>query len=184
MKGLLRASKKGGEMHTMDAKLRIAENMGRRGHQTHDGQQEQVENTAWRPGRARWPLAEVLTESSLSSLRPRLVRPNVQVLLSHILSRTGIYHTWMQNADSELLSSPRIRSSHCSHFWRSIATCEVMSSFRFSGVSSSLFLFFSPPILNEIFDPPNQVQSGTGQLRQTVRAPANITTTTRISPSP
>jgi hypothetical protein len=52
-------------MHKMDAKLRIAENMGRRGHQTHDGQQEQVEDTAWRPGRARWPLAEVLTESLL-----------------------------------------------------------------------------------------------------------------------
>ncbi len=31
--------------------------------------------------------------------------------------------------------------------------CEVMSSF--SGVSSSSFLFFSPPILYEIFDPPS-----------------------------
>ena len=40
---------------------------------------------------------------------------------------------------------------------------------------------FSPPILYETFDSPSHVQSGTGQLCQTVRAPANFTTTTRIS---
>jgi len=48
--------------------------------------------------------------------------------------------------------------------------CEVMSSF--SGVSSSLFLFFSPPILYEIFDPLSHVQNGTGQAATSDRRSA------------